>query len=144
MIVLLTVLVAVIAYFTWRVSVAMWRLNNMFGVMMDAVFKISSRTDMGADEIRKTLETQKEITEAFGWFGFRIRASCFFRIWEFGLRNLIPKRISTIVAADVRRRKSLAKSFVDLKFEFNQSNRGLYGSDRALIEGKVVDEKSNH
>ena len=28
-----------------------------FGVMMDAVFKISSRTDMGADEIRKTLES---------------------------------------------------------------------------------------
>ena len=57
MIVFLTVLVAVTAYFTWRISVAMWRLNNMVGVVMDAVFKISSRTDMGADEIRKTLES---------------------------------------------------------------------------------------
>jgi len=57
MIVVLTILVAVIAYFTWRISVAMWRMNNMFGVVMDAIFKISSRTDMGADEIRKTLES---------------------------------------------------------------------------------------
>jgi hypothetical protein len=57
MIVFLTLLVAIIAYFTWRVSVAMWRLNNMFGVVMDAVFKISSRTDMGADEMRQTLES---------------------------------------------------------------------------------------
>jgi hypothetical protein len=57
MIVFLIVLVAVIAYFTWRISVAMWRLNNMFGVVMDAVFKISSRTDMRADEMRKTLES---------------------------------------------------------------------------------------
>jgi hypothetical protein len=57
MIVVLTILVAVIAYFTWRTSVAMWRLNNMFGVIMDAVFKITSRTDMGADEMRKTLES---------------------------------------------------------------------------------------
>ena len=57
MIALLTLLVAVIAYFTWRISVAMWRMNNMFGVVMDAIFKISSRTDMGADEMRKTLES---------------------------------------------------------------------------------------
>jgi hypothetical protein len=56
-IVILTILVAVVAYFTWRISVAMWRLNNMFGVVMDAIFKISARTDMGVDEIRKTLES---------------------------------------------------------------------------------------
>jgi hypothetical protein len=56
MMVLLTILVAVIAYFTWRMSVAIWRINNMLGVVMDAMFKISSRTDMGTDEIRKTLE----------------------------------------------------------------------------------------
>ena len=57
MIVLLTILVAIIAYFTWRLSVGIWRINNMLGVVMDATFKISSRTDMGADEIRKTFES---------------------------------------------------------------------------------------
>ncbi len=62
MMVLLTVLVAIIAYFTWRMSVAIWRINNMLGVVMDAMFKISSRTDMGTDEIRKTLES---VSDAF-------------------------------------------------------------------------------
>lgn len=55
MIVLLTILVAVIVYFTWRISIAVWRLNNMLGVVLDALFKISSRTDMGMEEIRNTL-----------------------------------------------------------------------------------------
>ena len=62
MIVLLTILVAIIAYFTWRTSIAIWRINNMLGVVMDAIFKISSRTDMGADEIRETLKT---VSQAF-------------------------------------------------------------------------------
>jgi hypothetical protein len=67
MMVLLTILVAVVAYFTWRMSVAIWRINNMLGVVMDAIFKISSRTDMGADEIRKTLEgVSDEFVSNFG------------------------------------------------------------------------------
>lgn len=57
MMVLLTILVAVVAYFTWRISVAIWTINNMLGVVVDAFFKISSHPDMGADEIRKTLES---------------------------------------------------------------------------------------
>jgi hypothetical protein len=57
MIVILPIFVTIIAYFTWRLSVGIWRINNMFGVVMDAIFKISSHTDMGVDEIGKTLES---------------------------------------------------------------------------------------
>jgi hypothetical protein len=57
MIVILTIFVAIIAYFTWRTFVGICRINNLLGVVLDAIFKISSRTDMGVDEIRKTLES---------------------------------------------------------------------------------------
>lgn len=61
MIVLLTIFVTIIAYFTWRLSVGIWRINNMLGAVMEAIFKISSRTDMGVDEIRKTLESVSHV-----------------------------------------------------------------------------------
>jgi hypothetical protein len=68
MIVVLTILVAIIGYFTWRTSVAIWRINNMLGVVMDAMLKLSSRTDTDMDEVRRTLENvSRTFAVQFPW-----------------------------------------------------------------------------
>lgn len=63
MIVVLAIAICIIAYFTWRISVAILRLNNMLGAVLDAILNIAGASpQLGADEMRQIL---KGVAETF-------------------------------------------------------------------------------